>query len=131
MSRARVLLVDDFDVNLDILSSFISHTGRDCVCAHGGAEAVWLAGTEDFAMILMDLRMPGTDGVEAARQIRALSGTRGTVPIAALSAYGTGVDTILRCHEAGMCAVIGKPLDFVTLSAVLDRVIGPVQGPGA
>jgi len=115
-----VLLVDDNETNLDILSAFVIHAGRGCVLARSGAEAVALAGVQHFDMILMDIQMPGMDGIEAARRIREIPGRRGQVPIAALTAYAHAENTVI-CREAGMCGVITKPLDFNTLAAVLEQ----------
>lgn len=129
MTRQIVLLVDDLEVNLDILSAFVTHTGRGCVLARSGAQAVALAGLQVFAMILMDIHMPRMDGIETTRQIRAIGGTRAVVPIAALTAYDSD-EQAARCREAGMCALLSKPLDFATLAAALERFIpAPVAAP--
>jgi two-component system sensor histidine kinase TorS len=86
MRALRVLVVDDVAMNRDIAGAFLCANGHEVTYAEGGLEAVAVVTTTDFDVVLMDVRMPGVDGIEAARLIRLLKGPRGHVPIVALTA---------------------------------------------
>ena len=94
----RVLVVDDVAMNRDIASSFLRAAGHQVTSAADGTEAVEAVAATDFDAVLMDVRMPGMDGLEAARRIRALAGVRGRVPIIALTAQ-TFAEQISECRR--------------------------------
>jgi CheY-like chemotaxis protein/HPt (histidine-containing phosphotransfer) domain-containing protein len=118
----RVLVVDDVAMNRDIASAFISSAGYDVVCAADGEEAVALAAANDFLAILMDVRMPGIDGLEATRRVRAFAGARGDVPIVALTAQ-VFTEQINACRHAGMDTHVAKPFTLETLLTAIERGI--------
>jgi signal transduction histidine kinase len=120
--RRQVLLVDDIKINRDIIGAFLDAAGHESIMAEGGQEAVDLATQRPFDVILMDIRMPKVDGLEATRRIRALPGARGQVPILALTAY-TFPDQVAQCHDAGMDGHLPKPVDYQTLINGIDEVI--------
>ena len=107
---ARILIVDDVAVNRELVSAMLGSFGHSLTEAPGGAEAVELALHTPFDLILMDLQMPGMDGLAATRAIRAGSEANGVTPIVALSAnvLPTHLDA---CREAGMDDHIAKPID--------------------
>jgi signal transduction histidine kinase len=121
-SGRRVLLVDDIKINRDIIGAFLDAAGHAAILAEGGEEAVQLAAERQFDVILMDVRMPKVDGLEATRRIRTLPGTRGQVPILALTAY-TFPDQVAQCLDAGMDGHLPKPVDYQTLINGIDGVI--------
>jgi len=116
----RVLVVDDVLMNRDIAGSILRVGGHEVTYAASGAEAVAAAATTDFDVILMDVRMPGMDGLEATRRIRKFEGERGRVPIVALTAQAF-TDQIAACHEAGMGSHLSKPFDPATLLTIVER----------
>lgn len=123
-----VLIVDDVEMNRDIASAFLGAAGHKVVCAEGGAEAVAAAASADFDAILMDVRMPEVDGLEATRRIRALDGARGRVPIVAVTAQAfTG--QIAECREAGMNGHLAKPFDPAELLAAVVAAVDDRLGP--
>jgi signal transduction histidine kinase len=124
-SRRQVLLVDDIKINRDIIGAFLDAAGHESIMAEGGQEAVDLAAQRPFDVILMDVRMPKVDGLEATRRIRALPGPRGQVPILALTAY-TFPDQVAQCRDAGMDGHLPKPVDYQTLINGIDDVIARV-----
>ena len=120
--RRQVLLVDDIKINRDIIGAFLDAAGHESIMAEGGQEAVDLVTQRPFDVILMDVRMPKVDGLEATRRIRALPGPRGQVPILALTAY-TFPDQVAQCRDAGMDGHLPKPVDYQTLINGIDDVI--------
>ncbi|MDQ2762087.1 MAG: ATP-binding protein, partial [Pseudomonadota bacterium] len=107
----HALVVDDAIMNREIASAFLRAAGCDVTCAEGGAEAVSAAAGTDFDVVLMDVRMPGMDGLEATRRIRVLQGARGQVPIVALTAQAF-TDQVAECRKAGMDSHLAKPFDM-------------------
>ena len=93
------------------------------VCAEEGGAAARMAAGADFLVVLMDVRMPGTGGLEASRRIRAAGGSRGAVPIVALTAQVFD-EQIALCREAGMDTQVAKPF---TLESLLDAVARGVR----
>jgi two-component system sensor histidine kinase/response regulator len=118
----NVLVVDDVPMNRDIASSFLRAAGHEATAAGSGAEAVAAVARTDFDVVLMDVRMPGMDGLEATRRIRAFEGARGRVPIVALTAQ-VFTEQVEECHRAGMDDHLSKPFDPEQLQAVIARVI--------
>ena len=82
----KILLVDDMALNREVIGKMLETSGHQVTPADGGEEAVAAVAAGEFDLVLMDVRMPGMDGIEATRQIRAMPGVRGLVPIVATSA---------------------------------------------
>ena len=103
--------------------------GLRTACASNGREALNLLEREDFDCLLMDVQMPGMDGVTATRAIRASEtlGPKAQVPIIALTAHAMRGDRE-RFLEAGMNAYLSKPVDFADLARVLGEVLD-AKGP--
>ncbi|MGI4799522.1 MAG: PAS domain S-box protein, partial [Janthinobacterium lividum] len=116
----RVLVVDDVAMNRDIAGSFLRAGGNEVVCLDGGIAAVEAAGSGDFDVILMDVRMPEMDGLEATRRIRTLPGSRGRVPIVALTAQAFA-EQVAECRAAGMNDHLAKPFTPEALLAVVTQ----------
>ena len=105
MRPLRVLLADDLEVTRAVTADFLRGAGHTVVEAPDGETATRLAGEEDFDVIMTDMRMPGRDGLETTRRIRALPGRRGHVPVVLVTADlaardletsgGTGIDLCL------------------------------------
>jgi signal transduction histidine kinase/CheY-like chemotaxis protein len=121
-----VLVVDDFAMNREIAASFLRFSGHRVTCAEGGAEAVAAVSATAFDVVLMDVRMPDVDGLEATRRIRALQGPHGQVPIVALTAQAF-TEQVAACRKAGMDTHLAKPFDPDMLLATVLRVAG--KGP--
>jgi CheY-like chemotaxis protein len=117
--KTALLLVDDEPINLDIVSSYVRHTGRECVTASSGAEALTLAASQRFAMILMDIRMPGMTGFEATRVIRATPGPNQHALMLAFTA-NSSPEKHEACLAAGLDGVVVKPLSYDTMAAIID-----------
>jgi CheY-like chemotaxis protein len=115
--QVRILVVDDNRDAADSLAVFLRLEGHDVEVAYGGADALTLAAAHQPHVILMDIAMPGLDGLQTARQLRALDGL-GQVRIIAVSgfAHDTGKDAAVH---AGFESHLMKPVDTVRLSAIL------------
>ena len=117
---ARILVVDDSPVNRELVGVLLGVFGHQLTEAPGGAEAVEAAAESAFDLILMDLQMPGMDGLAATRAIRARCPLNAATPIVALSA--NILPTHLQaCQEAGMADHIGKPIDTRELLTKVAR----------
>jgi PAS domain S-box-containing protein len=118
----HVLIVDDVAMNRDIAGSFLRAAGHRVTCVEGGAEAIAAVGTIDFDVVLMDVRMPEMDGLEATRRIRALGGERARVPIVALTAQAF-TEQVAECRRAGMDSHLPKPFGPDTLLTAVLRAV--------
>jgi CheY-like chemotaxis protein len=121
-SGTSVLLVDDIGMNRDVIGAFLRAAGHEVTIAENGQDAVRLASEQIFDLILMDVRMPEMDGLEATRQIRSLLAPYGQVPILALTAYFFP-DQVVQCQEAGMDGHVTKPVNYATLVQAVARTI--------
>jgi PAS domain S-box-containing protein len=121
---ARILIVDDSPVNRELVSVLLSVFGHDLSEASGGAEAVLAAAETSFDLILMDLQMPGMDGLAATRAIRAGSPKNRATPIVALSA-NILPNHLEACRQVGMNDHIGKPIDTRELLTKVARWTSP------
>ena len=116
----RVLVADDNPTNQEVALALLALLGARGDAAADGLEAVAMAEQGDYHMILMDVQMPRVDGIAATRRIRALPGSRGRVPIIAMTASAMESDR-LQCLEAGMDDYLPKPFDRRRLKAMLER----------
>ncbi|WP_109121598.1 PAS domain-containing hybrid sensor histidine kinase/response regulator [Azospirillum sp. TSO22-1] len=126
----RVLLAEDNPVNRKVAVALLARQGHAVTVAGDGAEALDRVRRERFDVVLMDMQMPRMDGLEAARRIRALPGTRGAVPIVALTANALAGDAE-RCLAAGMSDYVPKPIVPEALAAALARQCGTRVEAGA
>ncbi|EGV18349.1 response regulator [Thiocapsa marina] len=129
---AAILLVEDNALNQEVAKRMLQRTGAVVTLAENGIEAVALATTQDFDLVLMDLQMPMMDGFEATRRIRP---QRPDLPIIALSAAVMEIDRN-GAREAGMNGHLAKPIDTVELYRTLALWLpghddGEPQGTGA
>jgi len=124
-SRAlRVLLADDNAVNRLVGKKLLEALGHRTDVAEDGFVAVTLASVHRYDAIIMDLEMPHLDGVGAAKALRDKGND---VPILGFTAH-TDAIYAERCREAGMSAVVHKPLDIEKLSKALVRVVDRGSG---
>ena len=125
-SQKRVLLVEDNQLNREIACSIIGMTKVQIETAENGKEAVdkIIQSPEGwFDLVFMDIQMPIMNGYEATAAIRALAGSRGKVPIVAVTANAFAEDVQLA-KNAGMNGHLEKPLDFKKLSKTLTEWLG-------
>ena len=115
---ARILLVEDNEMNRDMLSRRLERKGFELAVAVDGREGVEMAKTGEYDLILMDMSLPEIDGWEATRQLRAAPDTERT-PIVALTAHAMAGDRE-KALEAGCDDYDTKPIE-------LDRLLSKIN----
>ncbi|MDQ2105142.1 PAS domain S-box protein [Azospirillum isscasi] len=120
----RVLAVDDNAVNRDIVRGLLERGGHRVTDAVDGDEAVRTVERSEtpFDVVLMDIQMPGMDGLTATRLIRALPPPRNRVPVIALTAHASG-SSLPECMASGMNGFVPKPLRPSALDAAIRAVL--------
>jgi PAS domain S-box-containing protein len=127
-ASGHILLVEDDAVNVEVATLILTAAGYRVDVAHDGDEAVAAASCSDFDLILMDMRMPRRDGPDATREIRALPGRRGRLPILALTANAMAEDR-KTCLEAGMDDFVTKPFTPSVLREAVAHWIAGTKSP--
>jgi CheY-like chemotaxis protein len=119
---ARLLLVEDNEMNRDMLSRRLVRRGYDVVIAVDGEQGVAMARSEAPALILMDMSLPGLDGWEATRRIKAASETK-RIPVIALTAHAMSGDRE-KAVAAGCDDFDTKPVDLDRLLQKIEALLG-------
>jgi signal transduction histidine kinase/CheY-like chemotaxis protein len=123
LEGVAVLLVDDNRINRLVGLKSLEALGASVETAADGSAAIAAAGGRGFDLVLMDINMPGMDGLEATRRIRALGGALTEVPIVALTA--DAMDHHLETYRAaGLNGFIAKPFSPASLLAEIARLAG-------
>ena len=118
----NVLAVDDVEANLELVEILLTGAGHSvsrATCGEAAIEA--LRANMDFDLVLMDVQMPGMDGLAATRTIRAMGGAAARIPIVALTA-NVMAEQIAACRAAGMDDHLGKPVKSNALFDLIQRV---------
>jgi CheY-like chemotaxis protein len=117
----RILIVEDNEMNLDMLSRRLERRGYETIAATDGLRGVELALAERPDLILMDMRLPGLDGWEATRRIKVNSETS-KIPIIALTAHAIAGDRE-KALESGCDEYEAKPIDFPRLLTKIKALL--------
>lgn len=117
MAGERILIVDDNPTNLKLMRILLAGEGYDVHTATDADEALERIRTSPPRMVLMDIQLPGMDGLELTRRLKGGLATRDIV-ILALTAYAMKGDD-QRAREAGCDGYIAKPIDTRSLPAVI------------
>jgi PAS domain S-box-containing protein len=125
----RVLVVDDEPLNRDIAQGFLTRAGHQVTCADGGAAAITAVANTMFDVVLMDVRMPGVNGLDATRAIRRLPTPNSKVPIIAVTAQAFA-QQIEMCQQAGMNGHVTKPFTPAMLLQKIEQITRASQWPG-
>lgn len=115
--RLRILLAEDNQINSVLAQAILKRAGHHVDVAANGIEAVDTFALAPYDVVLMDMRMPLMDGLEASRRIRE---TGSEVPIIALTANASSSDRD-ECFEAGMNDFVSKPIEPNVLTDIIDR----------
>ncbi len=118
---ARILLVEDQEMNRDMLSRRLKKRGYEVSIAVDGAEGVDKARSEIPDLILMDMSLPVMDGWEATRTLKGDEATR-AIPVVALTAHAMSTDRE-KALEAGCDAYETKPVDLPRLLETMEKLL--------
>ncbi len=116
----RALVAEDYAVNLELTTRHLSAAGWEVVEAKDGNQAIDAVESGHFDLILMDIQMPNTDGLEAAQIIRGRLGYRGPIIGVSANAYPSDRE---RCIEAGMQDLVSKPIRRRELLEAISRQV--------
>ncbi len=116
----RLLLVEDVALNRELALAVLRDAGHRVDAVSSGPEAIAAVQAETYDLVLMDVQMPGMDGLAATRAIRALAQPCAAVPIVAMTA-SVLPQQVVAFREAGMNDHIGKPFKRAALYAMIDR----------
>jgi two-component system, cell cycle response regulator DivK len=125
-SPPTVLVVEDNTLNLKLVRDVLEHAGYTVMVATTGEEGVRLAADHRPDLVLMDLQLPGIDGTEALRRIRAHPRGR-DLPVVAVTAFAMRADRE-QASSAGFDAYVEKPLSTRALPGVVRRFVGAPRG---
>jgi CheY-like chemotaxis protein len=128
VSHARVLVADDTEMNQEITTAMLVGAGYSVDIAQDGLEAVRAASTRAYDLILMDVQMPGMDGLTATAQIRELGGSLTALPIIAITANVLPKQIDL-CRAAGMSDHLCKPFNRADLLQKVRAWLPAIPGP--
>ena len=117
----HVLVAEDNDVNQLVIRALLSQLGHRCDMVADGNAVIERVASQRYDVVLMDIQMPGLDGLTATRRIRALPGDAGRTPIVALTANAMPEERSAYL-EAGMNDHLSKPLDPKALANSLSRL---------
>jgi CheY-like chemotaxis protein len=123
VGQMAILVVDDVAVNRELITAMLSPFDVVLVEAASGAAAVKAAMAQRFDLVLMDLQMPGMDGMAATKAIRANSEVNRAVPILAISA-NVLPEQVAEARQAGMNDHIAKPIDPAELIGKIAKWTG-------
>lgn len=117
--RWALLAVDDTEESLSQIGQALGPMDVELICARSGEEALKLVGDERIALVLLDVSMPGMDGFETARRIRAQCGDAAP-PVIFLTALNSSHDLVLEAYEAGTVDILHKPVNSSMLQSKVE-----------
>lgn len=123
----NILFIEDDPMNRRVVRDMLDVAGASMAEAEHAEEGLAKIGAEDFDVILVDLRMPGMDGIEAIERIRARDDAKAELPIIVVTA-DTAVDLRERCLTAGADEVLFKPVAMDALFDTIGRVLALRSG---
>ncbi len=125
-SDVKILVIEDNETNMDLITNFLQSVGCSILQAHDAEQGIELLGSEKPALILMDISLPGIDGITATRHIKSNPGTAG-IPVVALTAHARKVDQETAL-AAGCDAYLTKPIERKVLLNTLRNFLIPTNG---
>ncbi len=122
---AKILLVEDNEMNRDMLSRRLVRKGYEVAMAVDGRQGVDMARSGDYDIVLMDMSLPEIDGWEATRRLKQAAETK-ALPIIALTAHAMAGDRD-KALEAGCDDYDTKPIDLPRLLGKIEALLGPTS----
>jgi len=121
MQNSNVLIVEDDEFNRDILQRRVEKSGFNASCARNGKEALEALAREKVDLMLLDLMMPGVDGIEVLKRMKA-NQKYSRIPVIMVSAIDDS-ESVARCMQLGATDYITKPFNAVLLRARIESVL--------
>lgn len=116
----KALLVEDNEVAREVVADIMGHYGHAIEAAHSAEEALDRLSGEQFDVVIVDLKLPGTNGWDLARTIQDWY----QVPCVAITAYHSGeVESAVKAQDSGFLAYFPKPLDELTFAQELESLL--------
>lgn len=125
MARKKILIVEDDPFNLKLVREVLQGDGYETEEVTDGEQAVLRATQSRPDLIIMDIRLPGIDGLEATRRLKGDPATR-SIPIIAVTAHAMAGDRS-RVLEAGCQVYLPKPLDFDEFESIVKSLMGDAE----
>ncbi len=123
LAGRRILVAEDHPVNRKLVTKLLEKRGLIAVLAANGNEVIEALDSDTFDLILMDVQMPGMDGLQTTAVIREREkATGGRIPILAMTAHAMKQDRD-RCLEAGMDAYVSKPVSPADLYREIEELL--------
>jgi two-component system cell cycle response regulator DivK len=126
---AKILIIEDNAANMKLVCLLLDKAGHEAVCAVDAETGLALAGVDRPDLILMDIQLPGMDGLTATGLLKQNPATA-AIPVIALTAMAMKSDE-LKIQAAGCDAYIAKPLHYQALFAVIERCLKEKQPQAA
>ncbi|HTH95350.1 MAG TPA: response regulator [Rhodocyclaceae bacterium] len=118
---ASILVVEDNPSNMKLVSLILDSMGHNVIEAHDAPEGIQIAKTQNPVLILMDIQLPGMDGLEATRRLKQDSSTQ-SIKVVALTAFAMKGDEE-RILAAGCDAYISKPIQHLDFVAKINELL--------
>jgi two-component system cell cycle response regulator DivK len=122
MAAKRILAIEDHEENRRLLRDLLTSFGYELIEAVTGEEGLTLAGSESPDLILMDIQLPGIDGYEVTRRIKA-DATLCHIPVIAVTSYALSGDDV-KAFDAGCDGYVTKPFDPAALLTKIQEFLG-------
>lgn len=123
----RVLFVEDNEINRRVVKEMLRAGGIDMAEASDGAAGLQMIADDHYDLVLMDLRMPGMDGMTAIRHVRARGDAKASVPVIVVTAdAGSFIEA--DCLAAGADAVLLKPVSMTALFDAIGKLLASRNG---
>lgn len=113
----KILIVDDDEALLKTFSFIISHEGYECIISHGGKEALEKVNSEEIDFVFLDFLLPGTDGVEVYKGIKAI---KPNLPVVIMTGY-VEKEVTQNIRNSGSYGILYKPFDVEKISNILEE----------
>jgi signal transduction histidine kinase/CheY-like chemotaxis protein/HPt (histidine-containing phosphotransfer) domain-containing protein len=131
--RACILVAEDLPMNQELAKAMVARAGHEVDIAADGHEALRAVQEKNYDLVLMDIQMPGMDGITATREIRRLAGPTGQIPIVAMTA-NVLPQQVAEFLAAGMNGHVAKPvrqrdLETAIASALAGRTLASAEAP--
>ena len=121
MSKKKMLVIEDDLTNMELFADLLDAAGHEVIQAHSAEEGIALAAETVPDLILMDVALPGMDGLEATRRLRADPAVS-SVPVVAVTSYAMEGDQA-KAMAAGCAGYITKPIDTRTFVSTVEKYV--------